>query len=238
MTATETSTMTPGLIVAGERYRLTTGALDSWGIPRGAEVTIAGSEPIWLYEDGDKDVVMITTRPADAATRITRADHNPAGDVLWVPIHSLEPVDALATLRRALAGTPKDESVDPAALSERISELEASLAQERDRNENLSKTLARRDSWVDDLVEKAHEEADNRGWCDEFDDFMENVGLPRRSKEYTVEVDVTVRVSVSVTATTEEEALEEGEQEARREVDYSSLDGSIESVDAAGAYSN
>lgn len=53
-----------------------------------------------------------------------------------------------------------------------------------------------------------HEEADDRGWCTEFDDFMERVGLPRRTREYRLEVDVSATVRVTLTATSEDDAIE------------------------------
>lgn len=62
------------------------------------------------------------------------------------------------------------------------------------------------DSWRDRLVEEAHSEADDRLWCGEFDDFMDRVGLPRRSREHDLEVEVSATVRVTLTATSEDEA--------------------------------
>ena len=53
-----------------------------------------------------------------------------------------------------------------------------------------------------------HSEADDRQWCGEFDDFMDRVGLPRRSREYDLEVEVSATVRVTLTATSEEEATD------------------------------
>ena len=33
---------------------------------------------------------------------------------------------------------------------------------------------------IDSIVEEAHQEARDRDWCTEFDDFMERMGLPRK----------------------------------------------------------
>ena len=64
------------------------------------------------------------------------------------------------------------------------------------------------EAWRDRLVSEAHSEADDRQWCGEFDDFMDRVGLPRRSREYDLEVEVSATVRVTLTATSEEEATD------------------------------
>lgn len=61
---------------------------------------------------------------------------------------------------------------------------------------------------IDDLVMAAHEEATEQGWCSQFDDFMENQGLPRRDRDYEVTVEVPVTVTVTVTAKSSEDAEE------------------------------
>ena len=42
----------------------------------------------------------------------------------------------------------------------------------------------------------------------QFDDFMDRVGLPRRSREYDLEVEVSATVRVTLTATSEKEAAD------------------------------
>lgn len=61
--------------------------------------------------------------------------------------------------------------------------------------------------FVDRLTEAAHEEADSREWCSDFDDFMERMGLARRSQSYRVEV--TVSATVYVDACSESDARDE-----------------------------
>ncbi len=58
------------------------------------------------------------------------------------------------------------------------------------------------------LVDAAHEEADERNWCFEFDDFLEAQGLPRRSHDYQLRVEVTATVYVSRDATSEDNAID------------------------------
>ena len=64
------------------------------------------------------------------------------------------------------------------------------------------------EAWRDRLVSEAHSEADDRQWCGEFDDFMDRVGLPRRSRDYDLEVEVSATVRVTLTATSEDEAID------------------------------
>jgi hypothetical protein len=60
--------------------------------------------------------------------------------------------------------------------------------------------------WRQRLTEAAHEEADERGWCSEFDDFMEQAGLERRSRNYACRVRVWATVTVCVEAGSAENA--------------------------------
>lgn len=53
-----------------------------------------------------------------------------------------------------------------------------------------------------------HQEADNRRFCNEFDDVMERIGLPRRSFKYEVTFEVIGRIRVEVEATDEDAAWE------------------------------
>src|SRR5690606_1139510 len=52
--------------------------------------------------------------------------------------------------------------------------------------------------WKRTLVEAAHAVATERGWGSDFDDFMEEHGLPRRSKNFEALLEVTVKVAVQV----------------------------------------
>lgn len=68
-------------------------------------------------------------------------------------------------------------------------------------------------SRMDDLVERAHDLANEKSYCTEFDDFMEELGLPRRDAEYNVSVDVTFSVSLTVTAHDEDSATSDVDHE-------------------------
>lgn len=62
---------------------------------------------------------------------------------------------------------------------------------------------------IDRLVQAAHDEADSRNLCDDFDDFMEAIGLPRRSRNYRVYLTVSIPVHVTVEARDAEDAESE-----------------------------
>ncbi len=62
------------------------------------------------------------------------------------------------------------------------------------------------EAWKVRLVEVAHEEADNRDWCSDFDDLMDQLGLPRRVREYDLDVHFCGVLSLTVSAVSEDEA--------------------------------
>src|SRR5699024_2201050 len=69
-------------------------------------------------------------------------------------------------------------------------------------------TVQRNREWRHNLVERAYEEADNRDWCEELDDLMDELGLPRRTRDYEVTVDANVSLHLTVSGTSEEDAAE------------------------------
>lgn len=65
------------------------------------------------------------------------------------------------------------------------------------------------EEWKQRLVSAAHAEADDRGWCEDFDNILEGLGLPRRIHEYRVRVSFSGSVYIDVTAGTEDDACEQ-----------------------------
>lgn len=63
---------------------------------------------------------------------------------------------------------------------------------------------------IDAIVERAHEEANERDWCSDYDDIIEELGLPSRQRSYTVEtvVNLSIQVSVPVTAKNADDAVD------------------------------
>jgi hypothetical protein len=77
---------------------------------------------------------------------------------------------------------------------------------------------------IDTIGSGLMEEAENRGWCSEYDDFVDNVNaslsvacLPAREKEYEVTWVETYTVSVPRSATYTAKSAEEAEDMAREE---------------------
>lgn len=62
------------------------------------------------------------------------------------------------------------------------------------------------EEWKQRLTDSAHAEAADREWCQDFDDFMENVGLDRRERTYVCHVTVAANVTLCVSASSPEEA--------------------------------
>lgn len=62
--------------------------------------------------------------------------------------------------------------------------------------------------FVDRLVEVAHREADERDWCSDFDDILQDLGLPRRQHEYRVRVRFSGYVDIERTAESFDDAAE------------------------------
>lgn len=100
-----------------------------------------------------------------------------------------------------------------------ITALSNDLAQERTANANRREVIVQMHNDFDAVGEALKDEAENRNWCDEYDQFVERVNagltrmiLPVREQEYEVEVEVTgtltTTTTVFVTATSQEAANE------------------------------
>ena len=73
---------------------------------------------------------------------------------------------------------------------------------------NHEQTRREHQEKLDSLVRAAHQEADDRDWCDEFDDIIERHGLPRRVREFPLRLEVTAVVYLTASGPTYEDALE------------------------------
>lgn len=125
-----------------------------------------------------------------------------------------------------------DLQADNAYLRERIVTLtnerqaqEASLLRLSLENERLRADLQEFRDWRDKLVAEAHAEATERRWCEEFDDWMTEHGLPGRERDWSVTVEFTMTgaYTVAVKAHNEQDAGEAAKK--RLAVGWS--DGSI-----------
>lgn len=94
-------------------------------------------------------------------------------------------------------------------------------------------TVAAHERWKAMLSAAACDRADYHGYCQEFDQFMEEWGLEGRNRDYSVEVEVTMRCSVSVTASSAEAAEQEVDSQMVRDaLDTSYLDWTVKSTEA------
>lgn len=102
--------------------------------------------------------------------------------------------------------------------------LHDDLRSERTRREYLEREVEHAQARLDSIVEAAHEYADDKNLCSEFDEFMERQGLPGRVREFTLRV--TVELDLSVEARSSEEA----ENMAEDELDSGLLAGAYFSI--------
>ena len=123
-----------------------------------------------------------------------------------VPVEAVQPVRP--SQETALIGEMRDEIT---ALKGKITELEADTSRMRSRINSYYED-------IDTIGRLLMEEAERRGWCADYDDFVEAVNgnltvaeLPVRQQDYEIVVRGTATVSwsrnVTVTAKNEEEAI-------------------------------
>lgn len=85
----------------------------------------------------------------------------------------------------------------------------ALVGQVRDRQSEDRKRAV----WLSNLTSRAHDEGNDREWCGEFDDFLESVGLERRTREYDLRVEVTATLHFTRVATTLDAAIDAIDEE-------------------------
>lgn len=62
---------------------------------------------------------------------------------------------------------------------------------------------------IDTITTHAHQWADDSDWCAEFDDILDDLGLPAREHDYTAEISVTLHLCIPVTARDSDSASEQ-----------------------------
>lgn len=92
---------------------------------------------------------------------------------------------------------------------QQLAEAREEIAQVRNARYTL---INEHERWKERLVERLHREANDRDYCSEFDDVMEDLGLPRRERDYEVTVTVRLRISVGVTAGSPGDARDDVQQ--------------------------
>jgi len=88
-------------------------------------------------------------------------------------------------------------------------------------NAQLAAKVQELEDWKEKMVTDLRREADERGWCDEFNDFMKDHGVTLPAVPYNVEIVATVDFSLTLDAEgdedAEERAGETGNEQALRD---------------------
>ena len=176
---------------------------------------------------------------------ITDVDPSPTGFVLRGEFASMQKPDDTINLSFS-QWEPADE-VKPSEETGIISDLQAQVRRLTDEVEAqkvaYTDMVRQRDGWRDDFHHQANcllDEAEHRGWCNEYEEFCDRVDeglrfgeMPRREREYEVSWVATVIVQVPMTRTYT--ARDEESAEASAKEDYDATPESQEIIDAIRA---
>lgn len=186
--------------------------------------TLVRGQRVWLMHETDPQ--------HQAEVAVLQADSAPlaftvhAGSLLPVPSGDPSTEDLRrGTRERFLARTAQGAKADAAggpetadegddvsstvdALRERLESVMRRLAQAEERERLANEKIER-------IVEVAHREANERDWCSEFDEILDELGLPPREQTWEVEVVYTHRIKVTAAG---EDAAREAAWEVARSV--------------------
>lgn len=123
---------------------------------------------------------------------------------------------------------------DPTKVQEATPEEALEEARQQGRREARAEAEQEFERWKARATSIAHDYANRNSLCSEFDRCMEEIGLPGRSREYSVEVHVCETTTVVVVASSEEEAEELVSDDPWNYLDIYSLRDSAE-VEVQGA---
>lgn len=204
----------------------------------GQRITITAAGPDAFHTRADTS----DTLTGDALVILPRAGEEITIDVpglnvrgLWVGLETLPYVVGEVAFHALVNGhthrytAPSAATLDARTIAVRPATpilhaaLTALAAQIHERQENAREHEAR----MDRLVTDAHTYADDNSLCERFDEFMEEHGLPRRVRDYSLRVEVTVYLTRS--GSTVEDAIESIERsDVREAMDQSSFDFEVE----------
>lgn len=131
-----------------------------------------------------------------AGVYLGRADHHGGGPVMTAFVldgQSVVTGSAPVTVWDARKAITDPVQPDPAVTEVLAVLAETCRARARDK--------AAHQQWIDDLVEDAHEWADEHSLCERFDEFCSRHSLPTRERDYEVRVNVSMSTRVTVTRT-------------------------------------
>lgn len=116
-----------------------------------------------------------------------------------------------ATLEQKL----QERNAEVETLKKQIEGLKADLDGWR---KQLQKERDEFESWKQRATEIAHRYADEHGLCEAFDECMKEIGLPPRTKDYWVDVEICTKVTVRVDGVcSEDDAIEQATIDLVRE---------------------
>lgn len=159
------------------------------------------------------------------------------GDV--APVTIVEPAvdEVTAEINEMTAGVPVPDAklaklralVERAATAERMQAAAESEVHELKRqlvNAESGPITNTADPRLTPIWDRAHEAADEAGYCGVFDELMDTIGAPTRERDYTVDLDITMTVSVPVTARPAD-VESNGSSEFSNNIDGSDVDEAI-----------
>lgn len=137
--------------------------------------------------------------------------------------------------RAVTGGGEENAPVDTSQVAEleaKVTNLIATVDNQRAQITDLQALQAHHQSDIEIIGEELLEEAERRGWCSDFDGWVDGVNarltvseLPTREHDYNVTLSYTVDVYVSVTARSESDAVDQAYESFHEpgEVSYQSV---------------
>lgn len=192
-----------------------------------ADVVRALPEPgerVALYRAGQQLVAGVWLGDQDGEVAVLTGDGNV---IEWILAASDLPDMAVSPYRSVERADGTSQPID--ALATETYRLARSLHEAHTKCNRIQREQR---AWIDQLVESAHEYADDADLCGTFDNFMERQGLPVREKSHDVDVTVSVELTIyDVMARDAEDAEQkistEHVHDALRDIPHSRIDWDI-----------
>ncbi|MGF0118819.1 hypothetical protein ACQFYA_21200 [Promicromonospora sp. Marseille-Q5078] len=156
----------------------------------GEPVTVNGDPRSWVGVENAR-----TGGPALHGENLWTLWVSPIGDV-YSGVHDIAELDA----RKIVTGPP--EPGMRAAMMAILNERRAQQAAAVDRVE-----------WIERLTDEAHEYANANALCERFDEFMEEHGMRRRSRDHELRVEVTATLYITRNAESVDDAINDLERD-------------------------
>ncbi|MFE5309900.1 hypothetical protein [Isoptericola sp. NPDC056605] len=156
----------------------------------GEPVTVNGDPRVWVGTD-----TALTGAVALREGNLWTVWVSPSGDV-YSGQHAITELDA----RKIVTGPP--EPGMRAAMTAISNQRRAQQAAAADRAE-----------WIERLTDEAHTYANDNALCERFDEFMEEHGMRRRTRDYDLRVEVTATLYITRNAESVDDAINDLERD-------------------------